>query len=312
MTKYPLAAEFKRFSRLRPPLTEALLPPANFALSIAAVFAAHGDRSVKAKKIYIDTPDGYRLPARIFSFAGIKSGAPCLVYYHGGGFVFKAAPCHFAAARDYARAIRGTVLAVDYRLAPKYRYPLPLDDCVTAFNWAVDNAVMLKTASGCIAVGGDSAGGCLAAGVAMKAAFGGGVRPCALMAIYPVADRGMQTASMRDFTDTPMWNSVLNRRMWEWYLKKDEADAFTSPLDGDLRLMPPAYIETAQYDCLHDEGAAFAAALRKAGTATELNETAGTMHGYDCLRSSDTLKACMVKRIAFLLKNFPVEPGLSR
>lgn len=131
--------------------------------------------------------------------------------------------------------------------------------------------------------------------------------PCAQLLVYPVIDHRMQSASMRRFTDTPMWNSLLSRKMWQFYLPSlpaehpEHASLLLAPSLHDL---PPAYVESAQFDCLHDEGIAYAQALRAAGVAVTLHETKGTMHGYDIVPNSSITQDSIQKRIAFLKEHF--------
>ena len=117
------------------------------------------------------------------------------------------------------------------------------------------------------------------------------------MLVYPVIDPKMQSDSMKKFTDTPMWNSKLNEKMWRIYSKGQKV---FNPLQADLSDFPETYIETAQFDCLHDEGVNFADRLSKSGAKCELNETKGTMHGFDIKLQSSTTQSAIDKRIEFL------------
>jgi acetyl esterase/lipase len=160
-----------------------------------------------------------------------------------------------------------------------------------------------------IAVGGDSAGGNLAAATALLARDGGSAQPCFQMLIYPVIDRRMQTESMKRFSDTPMWNSVLNAKMWKWYLEGAGSAniEYASPIEADSLVgLPEAYVETAEFDCLHDEGAAYAAALNSAGCLTRLNETSGTMHGFDIVSGSTIVRDSVYARVESLRQAFGI------
>lgn len=194
---------------------------------------------------------------------------------------------------------------IDYRLAPRNPFPAAAEDAYCAYAFARFFPEKLGIDPGRIAVGGDSAGGCLAAGCAM-AARDRGFPPCFQLLIYPVLDRRMQTDSMEKYRDTPMWNTVKNRMMWKMYLpESDPAGEYASP--GEAKFfegLPPAYIETAEFDCLHDEGAAYADKLRSAGICAELNETKGTVHGFDVITNSRLVKQCIERRIAALKNAF--------
>ena len=131
--------------------------------------------------------------------------------------------------------------------------------------------------------------------------------PLFQLLIYPVTDRRMQTESCKKFTDTPMWNSKLSEMMWHNYLQEDNPSniAYASPMEADsFEGLPDAYVETAEFDCLHDEGIAYAEALRKAGAAVEINETKGTMHGFDIVRNAPTTQKAVAKRIEYIRSRF--------
>ncbi len=217
---------------------------------------------------------------------------PCLVYFHGGGFVFDAAPYHYRNAAAYARGAHCKVLLVRYPLAPRHPIGEIVSACRAALLYALENARALGT-DGRVAVGGDSAGGYLAADAALFVRA-----PLRLaMLLYPVVGGG-ETPSMRAYPDTPMWNARLNRRMWEYV-----GDA-PSVLQHDLSSFPPAFVETAQFDCLHDEGAALAARLREAGRQVAYTDRAGAMHGFDIAQRCAVTRAALAERIAALRAAF--------
>lgn len=305
--KYPISPEFGLFAHLHAPICRPLLPVINSVLSVLPVGRFAG---VSVRKLRIPTPDGGRITARLFEPENRYGKAPCVVDLHGGGFVMQAAPNHFALAAEYAARASCRVIAVRYRLAPRHKFPTPFGDCFAAYLWVRENADTLGVDASRIAVLGDSAGGCLSAAVCQKARDGGVPLPCMQLLFFPVTDRRMQTASMRAFPDTPMWNARLNARMWRWYLPDAPSApiAYASPAEAaSLAGLPPAYIETAEFDCLRDEGVAYALALREAGVEAELVETTGTMHGYDGVRTSPTVQACMDRRVAALLRAFSQE-----
>lgn len=135
-----------------------------------------------------------------------------------------------------------------------------------------------------IGVAGDSAGASIAALICNNYEHEDLKRPCIQMLVYPLTDANMQTDSMKKFSDTPLWNSKNNKRMWLYYCKnlKVEDTFGASPMHSSLpQIIPDTYIETAEYDCLHDEGIIYGKRLREAGANVEVNETIGTIHGYD-------------------------------
>ncbi|MBR3953863.1 MAG: alpha/beta hydrolase [Clostridia bacterium] len=227
----------------------------------------------------------------------------CLVYLHGGGFFFGAAGYHYKNAKQYCLQTPCKVVFVDYRLTPHHPFPIPARDCFAAWLWTHENADKLGICKEKIAIGGDSAGGALAASVCLMAKDRKAPDPLFQLLVYPVTDRRMNTESHKKFTDTPMWNSKLNVKMWEGYLPDPQAKNlyYASPMEAEsFKNLPTAFVETAEFDCLHDEGIAYAEALQKAGVSVTTNETKGTMHGYDIVQSAPVTKNAVAKRIQFM------------
>lgn len=290
-TRYPVDRSFGIFSRFSPPFGRGIFVLARAALSLVP----KGSRGVSVRRVTV----AGKVPVRAFLISpkGEKRKLPCLVYFHGGGFVFKAARYHYRNAAAYART-GCRVLLVDYRLAPKYAYPVPNEDCFAAYVWAAEHAAELAIDPARLAVGGDSAGGCLAADVIFRAHRAGLPAPRFFMLVYPVLDRRMQMQSMQAFSDTPMWNARLNKKMWQYYLADGQ---YRSPAEeGDFSFFPLTYLETAEYDCLHDEGVAFAEKLREQHVPVTVRETSGTMHGYDIVRRSAITQESIMARCAAL------------
>lgn len=220
----------------------------------------------------------------IFSPEGAEGKLPALLYLHGGGFGYRAAPHHKKLACIYAKIANCRVIMPNYHLLPKYKFPAAYTDVHHVYEWMIDRADELKIDIHRIAVGGDSAGAVLAANLCNFAEVENMVIPCFQMLIYPVTDVEMQTESMKRYMDTPLWNAVNNRRMWNMYLENAtwEEMAQASPAYNELPLqIPDTYIETAEIDCLHDEGIAYAKKLKEAGARVKIHETKGTIHGYD-------------------------------
>lgn len=243
----------------------------------------------------------------LYAPAGCEGETPCVYFLHGGGFVFNAAPHHFALARTFARELGVCVALPDYRLAPRHTFPSAHEDALTGYRWLLENAAELHIDAGRIAVGGDSAGGNLAAALCLMARDAALPLPCAQLLLYPVLDRRMNTESYRQFTDTPMCNS----RDMEKYFAMYAPGALSAPREylspaesASLRGLPPAYIETAEFDCLRDEGEAYALRLESEGVPCERHEIKSAMHGYDIAVDSDLLRAVMALRLKFLRNAF--------
>ncbi|MGN0467133.1 MAG: alpha/beta hydrolase [Acutalibacteraceae bacterium] len=298
--KYEISRDFKYLRFLTFPVVKAFLPVAQKALGLLMKFD-HTDKDVKVNKLSIDA-ERSAFDALLYEPKNCETDC-VLVYFHGGGFVYNAAPYHYNLVKQYCVQTPCKVLMVDYRLAPKNKYPAAVEDCCFALRWLSENADSLKIDKSKIAVGGDSAGGNLAAVSALIARDSGIINLCGQMLVYPVTDSAMKTQSMKNYSDTYVWNSKLSKKMWKLYLPGENVTKteYASPLQAkNLENLPKAYVETAEFDCLHDEGASYAKALEKAGVETVLYETKGTVHGYDMAQKSKTVKTSIQKRIEFL------------
>ena len=208
---------------------------------------------------------------------------PTLVYYHGGGFVIGNIETHDSTCRRIANKSRCQVISIDYRLAPEHPFPAPVDDAVAAFRHVRDNAATFDTSADRIAVGGDSAGGNLAAVVCQQMKKAGEATPAFQMLIYPATDSVGHAGSRRARGE----GYFLTQELMDWFFGHyapagtDHGDPRMSPLQGDdLSGLPPAYVLTAGYDPLRDEGLAYATKLRLAGVRTLYSEFPGTIHGF--------------------------------
>ena len=192
---------------------------------------------------------------------------------------------------------------VDYRLAPKYPFPVPVEDCFAAYKWVLENAKNLGIKDDKIMIAGDSAGGNLATAVTLMARDRGLAMPLALMLIYPVTDRRMMTESMKKYTDTPVWDANLSKMMWDAYLggQQPEHMEYASPVEASsFERFPSTYIEVAEFDSLHDEGILLYAKLKETGIPVELDEIKGACHGFETAIESRITRECMRRRIDWL------------
>lgn len=309
MNKYKIHNDFIKYKNFRLTLSPLLLPIINIILKkmVNRIKPSEGLIATK-KKIsgYLNAP----IDLTILEPKDIDKNAPCLIYLHGGGFVFKAAPHHMNLAFQYAMKTPCKVVFVDYRLAPKYAFPIGVEDCYAALEWVFKNAESLGIDKNRIAIGGDSAGGNLSAAVSLMARDGMGPGICFQMLIYPCTDARQITESIKNYSDTPVWNPNLNRRMWKIYLKKGVPTKreYASLMEAaSLENLPDTYVEVSEFDCLRDEGINLAEALQKSGIHVELNKTAGTIHGFEMVKNSEFVKQCITKRILILKKAFKSE-----
>ncbi len=303
--KYEINGDFKHICMLTFPLSKPLAHIAEPVLG-ALFKRERSDKKVTVTCCKINA-DGRNINALLYQPKGRENVSSAVVYYHGGGFVYKAAPYQFKLVREYCVKTPCKVLLVDYGLAYKYPYPAPFNDCFRALEWLVENSERLGIDKSKIAVAGDSAGGNLAASVAIAARDRGLVKLCGQMLVYPVIDRRMKSDSMKKYTDTPIWNGRLSEKMWRIYLPNSDGAniGYASPIEAaDLSCLPNTYIEIAEFDSLHDEGVEYARALEKAGNRVFLNETKGTVHGYDMAAKSKTVIESVDKRIKFLQNIF--------
>ena len=256
----------------------------------------------------IPSSDGYPVPALIIRPEKLRSPAPALVYYHGGAFVMKPAPQHFENALRYAREADCLVIFVEYRLAPKHPFPAGFNDCHAALRWAVSNAETLGLDKERLVVGGDSAGGGLAAGVAQRALQEDGLLLRGQLLIYPAVDLACSRPSMAAFANVPPFKNASILRIAQTYLGRPVSAGvppYASPIHGNFSRLAPVYIETAEFDLLHDQGNAYAQALIDKGVEVELNEIKGGIHGFDLLAASSSVaKDAMQRRIQFLRRVF--------
>jgi len=224
---------------------------------------------------------GGRIPVRLYMpTAPAPRGA--LVYFHGSGFVIYDLDSHDAECRAMCNRAGITVVSVDYRLAPEHKFPAAVEDAMAALEWTSANAAELGVDPARIAVGGDSAGGNLAAVVAQIARDRGGPPVAFQLLVYPVTDARMGHASMDENAE----GYGLTRRQMAWFIEQyvreeaDKLDPRCSPLLAkSLGGLPPALVITAEYDVLRDEGEAYARRLISDGVRTTLTRYTGMIHG---------------------------------
>ena len=303
MSKYPIKKEFKWYAHFTPPFRSANMAGwmGSFMKPPAWLWK---DPQITVRRQTIPGYEGDSIEVFLMEPRDVETHH-ALVYYHGGGFMLEGADYHYQNAKQYALRTPCKVIFVQYRRAPKHPFPIPTEDCYEALRWTIEHSADLGIHK--IAVGGDSAGGCLAAAVCLMARDRGLCQPVFQLLIYPFTDCTLESDSNRRFTDTPMWNSRLSRLMLAGYLPDGQTPdrVYASPIEAqDHAGLPAAYIETAEFDCLHDDGIGYGKKLREAGVPVELNETQGTMHGFDIAQDAPTTREAVEARVRYMREHF--------
>jgi acetyl esterase len=226
--------------------------------------------------------DAGEIPVRVYT-PHAEQPLPLLVYFHGGGWVLGGLETHDASCRELANGAGCVVVSVDYRLAPEHKYPAAADDCYAATRWAAAHAAELGGDAKRLAIGGDSAGGNLAAVVAQMARDRGGPPLVFQLLIYPVTVAAFDTPSYRDNAEGYLLTTADMRWFWNHYLNAaaEGENPYASPLRAkSLTGLPPALVITAEFDPLRDEGEQYAERLKAAGVPTRLTRYAGMIHGF--------------------------------
>ncbi len=240
-----------------------------------------GEPVVAVENRRIPGPGG-EIALRIYTPRG-TAPFPLLVFFHGGGWVIGDIDTHDGMCRSLANGAGCVVVSVDYRLAPEHPFPAAPEDCYAATQWVAQNAASLQGDASRIAVGGDSAGGNLAAVVCLMARDRGGPKLDFQLLIYPATDLRMQSPSIDENAEGYM----LTKRNMLWYRghylarDADKLNPLASPLLAkNLSGLPPTLIITAEYDPLRDEGEQYAARLTAAGVPVTVSRYSGMIHGF--------------------------------
>ncbi len=232
----------------------------------------------------IPGPDGNQIPLRIYSPRPREGEKlPVLVYLHGGGWVVGSLDTHDSICRALARRADCIVVSVDYRMAPEHPFPAAPDDCHTALRWVAENAATFGGDAARLAVGGDSAGGNLAAVAALDCRDRGGPALALQLLVYPVTADNLDSASCHAFAT----DHVLTRETMQWFIAHYTGGTpaagnprYAPLLADDLSGLAPAHVMVAGYDPLRDEGIAYATRLMEAGNTVTLVNHAGMVHGF--------------------------------
>jgi acetyl esterase len=227
-------------------------------------------------------PDGAPdVTVRVYRPVGATAPRPAVLWLHGGGFCVGGIETEHVGAAKTAKSLGVVVVSVEYRLAPEHPFPAAIEDCYAALQWVHAHTAELFVDPARVALVGQSAGGGLAAGLALLARDRGGPSICFQLLSIPELDDRLETESMKTFVDTPLWNRPNAVLSWLHYLGgATEVSPYAAPARAtDLRGLPPAYISAMEFDPLRDEGILYALALLRAGVSVELHSFPGTFHG---------------------------------
>jgi acetyl esterase/lipase len=282
----PLSAKSKEFLEMfaasgAPTLGTVSVPETRAAFDGIAAFGGPPVQIARIEDRKIPGPAG-EIPIRIYMPEG-KAPLPVIVFYHGGGWVIGTLDTHDPICRHLAKQASAVVVSVDYRLAPEHKFPAGPEDCYAATAWVAAHAAEIGADSSRLAVGGDSAGGNLAAVVSLMARDRGKPKIRLQILIYPVTDHAYETASYRENAKGLLLEKDSMVWFWNHYLASasDGANSYASPLRAkDLNGLPPAIVVTAEFDPLRDEGEAYAKRLEAAGVAVKMKRYGGVIHGF--------------------------------
>lgn len=221
------------------------------------------------------------IPIRVF-VPDAADPLPILVHYHGGGWVIGSVEASDNLCRAMANLTPCVVVSVEYRLAPETRFPGGLEDCYAATKWVAEHGAELGGDPSRLAVGGESAGGNLAAAVALLARERGGPKIGFQVLIYPVTDSDFETASYVEMAEGYGLTRDTMQYFWELYVEKeaDRANPLAAVLRADVSGLPPALVVTAEFDPLRSEGETYAEKLKAAGVPVEHVSYSGQIHGF--------------------------------
>jgi acetyl esterase/lipase len=251
----------------------------------------------------VGAPD---VPVRLYRPAG-AAAIGTLVYFHGGSTIIGGLETEHWACLRYAREAGVLVVSVDYRLAPENRFPAGVDDCYAALVWAARNAKELRVDPGKIALGGSSAGGMLAAAVALMARDRPGPKPVLQMLHYPCLDDRMDAPSMNRFIKPPFLTRDVVGHMWRHYVGAPgvAVSSYAAPARAtDLSNLAAGYIEAGALDPLRDEAVAYATRLLQADVPVDLSVFPGAPHGYDIAPGAAVTERAFAARAHALKRAF--------
>ncbi|MEX5637555.1 alpha/beta hydrolase [Parafrankia sp. FMc2] len=251
-------------------------------------------------------PDGFELPMVLCRPAATRRPAAAVCFLHGGGMIIGDARTGISEALDWAQELDLVVVSVDYRLAPDHPHPVPVEDCYTGLLWTAGRLAELGVASGRLVVAGTSAGGGLAAAVALMTRDRGGPALAGQMLLCPMLDDRNDTPSARQMAGRGVWDRTSNETGWTALLGDRRGGPAVSPYAApararDLSSLPPAFIDVGSAETFRDEDVAYATRIWQAGGSAELHVWPGGFHGFDLMApQAPVSRAAKAARINWL------------
>ncbi len=281
-----------------PDISEQTPDEARAAIGGFAAMQVGAPEPARVENRTVPGPAG-EIPVRVYAAEG--DNLPVVMYFHGGGWVLGDIESHDGTCKQLLAELgQAAVVSVDYRLAPEHKYPAAADDCYAAAAWVAEHGAEIGVDGSRLAVCGDSAGGNLSAVVSQMARDRGGPAIAAQVLHVPVTDHNYDYPSYTENAEGLLLTRASMIWFWDHYLPSDEAgrEAYASPLRAaDLSGLPPALVQTAEFDPLRDEGEAYGAALDAAGTEVSVHRYDGVVHdpfmmfamiptGVECLKEA--------------------------
>ncbi len=292
-------------------ITDVVAAREGMAAVIASMPKAQDPPTVTVADVVIPgSGGGADVPVRVYTPTDRTGPRPAVLFMHGGGFVMGDVNSEHAGAAAIAAQIGAVVVSVDYRLAPEHPFPAGLLDCYAALEWLAAQADSLSVDPDRIGVCGSSAGGGLAAAVALLARDRQGPALCVQILQFPELDDRLDTVSARTFTDTPMWNRPNAELSWKYYLSDpnpglDIGYAAPSRVE-DLSGLPPAFVSACEFDPLRDEDLRYAHRLLECGVSVESHHYPGTFHGSGLVRDAAVTKRMYADFLAALRRGLGI------
>ena len=279
----PELVDFMRVSYASPPMAEAFR-----------------ERGVSVQDVVIPGYQGADLTAAVLRPMGVGGARPAVVYAHSGGLMFGDKLSGLDLVLDWVTELGATLITVDYRLAPEFPDPYPLEDMYAAVEWVAAHVEDLGIRRDRIMVAGASAGGGLAAGIALAARDRGGPRLCGQVLDYPMLDDRLVTASTNQFDGVGVWDRISNETGWHALLGDRRGGDSVSPYAApprarDLGGLPPAFIDVGAAEIFRDEAIAYADRIWQAGGDAELHVWSGAFHACDIFAPHTSVGRSMIR-----------------